>query len=458
MYHRGDAMPIVRKIAPPERDEPGRPPPGFPPLTRDAIRTWLGDATLLRGESYIKNRLFEKHRTEHTLKARCQGSAAQPYRVEATIGPSGGVERDDCTCPVGGQCKHVAALLLAWLDDPGSFAEVADLEATLEQRDKAELIALIRQMLARRPELESLLALPLPIAGQHRKPADAAIIRREVANVFRAAGREWGSVPEAARNLAPLVKLGDDYASLGDWRSAAAVYQAVIQGVTEHYGQLHDEHGDLHTIVNDCVAGLGECLREAADPAQREALLRALFEIYRWDRDFGGIDMGYEAPNIILEQATPSERELVARWVRDALSAGDSSSRSWSRQAFGGFLLRLAGDQIDDATYLRIARETGRWRDLVERLLALGRVDEAEAEARQASDNDLLDLADRLRQHGIPSVPSVWCAIVSPRCPGRSATSNGCASGRASGATLPVRWRWARSCSGAAPTCSATRS
>jgi uncharacterized Zn finger protein len=110
--------------------------------------------------------------------------------------------------------------------------------------------------------------------------------------------------------------------------------------------------------------------------------------------------MGYEAPSIILEQSSPGERELVAGWVRETLPAGDTWSQRWHRQAFGGFLLRLAGDQTDDEIFLRICRETGRQRNLVEKLLALGRVDEAEAEVRRADDSELLALADLLRQHG----------------------------------------------------------
>jgi uncharacterized Zn finger protein len=394
-------MPKVRKIAPPQHDEPEGPPPGFPSLTRDDIRAWVGEATFRRGESYVDTAIFDTRRTGRTLKARCQGTASQPYRVEATIG-SRGVERDDCTCPVGKQCKHVAALLLAWLEDPDGFVEVEDLEAALERRDKPELIALIRHMLARHPELEALLDMPLPVASKHPKPADAALIRREVSSTFREAGDDWHAVADAAHNLEPLVQLGDDYASLGDWPSAAAVYQAIVQGIAEHYHDLSDENGELNVIVNECVAGLGACLQAATDPTQRESLLRALFDIYIWDIELGGIDMGYEAPRLILGQATADERRLVARWVREALPGGDTWSHAWRRQVFGSFLLRLAGDQVDDEEFLRICRETGRRRDLVSRLLTLGRIDAAEMEARQASDDELLDLADLLREHGHP--------------------------------------------------------
>ena len=54
-----------------------------------------------------------------------------------------------CSCPVGGggRCKHVAALLLTWQAKPETFAPVEDLAQALERRSKAELIALIQQML-----------------------------------------------------------------------------------------------------------------------------------------------------------------------------------------------------------------------------------------------------------------------------------------------------------------------
>lgn len=43
----------------------------------------------------------------------------------------------------GGRCKHVVALLLTWIDDPGAFMETETLMTTLENRSKAQLIALI---------------------------------------------------------------------------------------------------------------------------------------------------------------------------------------------------------------------------------------------------------------------------------------------------------------------------
>jgi uncharacterized Zn finger protein len=61
--------------------------------------------------------------------------------------------------------------------------------------------------------------------------------------------------------------------------------------------------------------------------------------------------------------------------------------------------LDLEKDTLDDEAFLRVCRQTGRLLDLVNRLLALKRVDEAAAEARLAEDYDLLRLADIFAAH-----------------------------------------------------------
>jgi uncharacterized Zn finger protein len=104
--------------------------------------------------------------------------------------------------------------------------------------------------------------------------------------------------------------------------------------------------------------------------------------------------MGYQAPDIILEQATLEEKQQVAAWVRAALPTGNSWSVDYHRQRYGGFLLDLEEEQLDDEAFLRLCRETKRWHDLVDRLLALDRVEEALATAREVRNYELLQLAD----------------------------------------------------------------
>ena len=371
-------------------------------LTESHIHRWIDERSFQRGRQYFQHgHILNPRRQGDMLKARCMGSRPQPYHVEVTLGP-GGVVSGACSCPVGagGHCKHAAALLLTWLHQPDAFLEIEELEAALNRRSKAELVALIRRMLNRYPDLETLLELPIVSQAEGLPPLDADVIRRQASSAFFGIGYDdWGATFGIAEQLLELTDIGDDYAEREGWRSAATVYQTVAQETLEHYGMVEDEGGYLHEVVSRCVEGLGRCLEAAEAPIQREVLLRALFDVYHWDIDFGGVDMGHQAPGIILEQATPEEKQQVATWVRGAMPAGDSWSDNYQRQCYGGFLLRLEEDRLDDEAFLRVCRETNRWQDLVDRLLALERVEEAVATAREMDDYDLLRLADVFAAH-----------------------------------------------------------
>jgi hypothetical protein len=375
--------------------------PVLPQLTESDIRRWTGDESFRCGQRYFdQDAILNPRRAGMVLKAQCQGSRSQPYRVQITLGPKG-IVSGDCSCPVGGggYCKHAAALLLTWLDDAEAFVDVQDTATTLDRRSKAELIELIGKMVERYPDLEMLVELPVPGEAGSR-PMDAESIRRQVRRIFSGAGYEWGAASDVALDLGNVVDVGDGYVERKDWRNAAIVFEAIIREVLDQYPSMHDEEGGFHEIVNRCVGGLGECLSEESDSAQRQAILRALFDTYAWDVNFGGIDMGYEAPDIILELSTPEERRQVSGWVRSAMPTGDLWNHSYHRQVLGRFLLELEKDELDDEAFLRICRETNRWQDLVTRLLALRRVDEAAEVARSVGDYDLLQLADIFVKYG----------------------------------------------------------
>lgn len=382
-----------------EEDEGSEP----PELTESDVLEWVGQTSFQRGLSYIDRSVINPRRTSGTLKAGCQGSATQPYRVEVTIG-SDGIEEAYCSCPVGsgGRCKHVSAVLMTYIGDPDSFMEVEALDTALERRSKPELIALIRQMIARHPDLDMLLELPAPDSSGTRPPVNELLIRRQVRNAFTSGGYDWYDGGFNNGELDGLVRVADNYVQAGDWRSGAMIYQIVAQEILEHYEQVADEEGELGEVVNECAEGLGRCLTAADDPVQRETLLHALFDIYRWDIDFGGIGIGDSVPDLMLDQATPEERPRIAVWVRAAMPSGSSWSDNYHRQVYGGLLLALEGDSLDDETFLRIANETGRTRDLVDRLLELDRVDEALGHLRSAEASNVLALAELFvaRGHG----------------------------------------------------------
>lgn len=383
--------------------------PEAPPrlhVTEQAIRAWAGDTSISRGRGYVGDAILNPRVSGQTLKASVQGSQPRPYRVTVTLGSDGHVVDADCSCPVGGggRCKHVAALLMTYLEAPDDFTEIEDLDRALEARTKAELIALIRQMVAREPDLELLIELPVPGGKHEHKLLKPETIRRQARAAIGGGGYEWGDIDAIATNLEGLVRVGDGYARAGDWRNAAIVYTAVAGEVLEHYDELHSEEGDLSTVVDECVGGLGKCLEAASDPSEREVLLRALFDVYQWDVEYGGIGMGDQASELLLGVEAPDERQRIAAWIREAIPEGNDWSSTYHREVYGGMLLELEQDTLDDEAFLRICRETGRTHDLITRLLELGRVDEALAETRQVGDNQILSYADIFHNAGHPEL------------------------------------------------------
>ncbi len=373
----------------------------IPSITEQQIRAWIDGRSLERGEAYLQNgALFELRRQGVRLKARCQGSGAEAYYVQATLGTQG-VVAAACSCPVGGggRCKHVAALLLAWQRTPGEFVELEEMDSALERRSKAELIALVKQMLRQQPDLESLLAIPLPSSEKQVTQADPEVYRREVLAAFRRGGDDWGATARIARELLTITAIGDGFLGQEDYVGAVAVYQPVLAEVLEQFESYRDEEGSLYRVIGACVEGLGACLTNQQDPATREVILRSLFAVYRSDVESGGAGFGEDAVELLLGSTNPAERGMIATWVRDALPRGSSWSDGWERQTFGGFLLELEGDVLDDEMFLGVCRETGRVHDLVDRLLDLSWVGEAVTEARKAGDYDSLGLADIFLRH-----------------------------------------------------------
>ena len=105
----------------------------IPAVSEETISDWVGSRSFQLGRSYFENEaVFDLRRQGSSLKASCQGSMPQPYRLGVAFGAEG-IGKANCSCPVGdgGHCKHVGALLLAWLDQPDAFRVVAELDADL---------------------------------------------------------------------------------------------------------------------------------------------------------------------------------------------------------------------------------------------------------------------------------------------------------------------------------------
>jgi hypothetical protein len=390
----------------------------IPRLTKTDIRNWTDEIYFQRRQKYYEQgAIYDQKQQGMTLKSKCSGSQALFYRQEVIFN-SKGIESAECSCPVGdgGRCKHIIALLLAWVNDPDSFQETEALDAILDKRSKPELIAIIKEMLEQEPDLESL--LDLPIIGEEGKPINIKAIRQQAQRAFRGVDYEWGYTEDIKRDLNPLLKLAASYLSRGDAENSALIYMMVIEVILDNENAaMGDEEGRLLGVSYDCAEALGNCLPSINDRKKRLEILQVLFSVYQWDTiKLGGVGAADCVPEILVEKTTPDERIEIAKWTREIMPKGNDWSAGYHREVLGRLLLDLEADTLDDEAYLKICRETGRLNDLIERLLQLGRMDEAANSASAAEDYPLFlalnvfvhhrqtELAEKLVTERLPNV------------------------------------------------------
>ncbi|HEX4591576.1 MAG TPA: SWIM zinc finger family protein [Gemmataceae bacterium] len=325
-------------------------------LTRPKIIRQVGEASVQKAKSYLRKQAWSDLRVQgDTIKGRCQGNAPSPYRVAVTF-DGDDIAHADCSCPVGdgGHCKHVAALLLYFREHPDTFVEVEDLDAALERRGKGELIALIRRMIRRVPELELLLDAPMP-GYAHAAADDPEPYRRQAQAIFdRGADHDLAS-SELAHELGDIVTTGDEFRAGGSHAAAVAVYRAVAEEVLSRFEAFDDEDGRLLGVVSGCAVGLCKCLEAAAEDApHRDGLVRVLVDLYVADEAHGGLGMSDSVPEALLHQTTAAERRQVADRLRRRVPDGESWSDEYQRRAIGSFLQELEAEGPSDETFQRL--------------------------------------------------------------------------------------------------------
>lgn len=199
----------------------------IPAITEEDVRKLVGYNNFERGQDYLRyGRVFDTRRAGMTLIAKCEGLRGTPYRAQVVFDDAG-VTSGTCSCPIGGYCKHVVALLLRWLAQPDAFLEQQDIEGVLQQSDKAELIALIKRMIDREPELEYL------VVTQSRPSVavDAQAYHKRVEGVLSNEINEWAGVWEMAEELLRIIEMGETFIQRHDYENASAIYDAVTSGV-----------------------------------------------------------------------------------------------------------------------------------------------------------------------------------------------------------------------------------
>jgi uncharacterized Zn finger protein len=349
-----------------------------PQLSEALIHGMASGASFERGKSYYHSgAILDPVRQGTELRAECEGSQYEPYQVSASLRGKG-IGGTACTCPYsgGGICKHLVALLLAYVHEPQAFRVIPPLETLLAPRSQQQLIALIGEMIRRYPDLMSVVELSSGTQPGHS--LDLEMYRRQIRRVLRSDSlRAIDRELRALRDTAARLEKG------GDWLGAGGVYQVLLAETVGHYEdelQQTDEEGDIAIFVDEVAEGVSRCLAEGQpDSETRRRWLEVLLEAELTDIALGGIDLAPSAWNALLAHATDTDWT----WIEQRVRAEISKSRDWGREALVDLLRerKERTGQAEDAGAL--VRELGTVEQRTFLLIDEGKIDEAVRLMRQ---------------------------------------------------------------------------
>lgn len=297
---------------------------------------------------------------------------------------------------------------------------VRDLVGRLSEKNHAELLALLEQLVQRQPDIEPLIELlmelPLATTTQERsrpgkgreRTLDPSTVRSQVASAFYNAGEGWGAASRVATELEQLYDIGKNFAEAGEWANAQVVYATVAEETVMQYEEVHDE-GQVSWVLGECAAGLVKCLEaqsalpqdEQLDTEGREELLTALFDLWKFGYNYGGIEV--DVAGAMAESVTEYERRMVESWLREEMRSGQDFSSQWHNRSIVNFLAILKqAEHFSDDDLLEEYRKAGLYKELAEKLLQLGRGNEAlgVAQANLTESRDVTWFAEQLLKSG----------------------------------------------------------
>ncbi|MGA9995421.1 MAG: SWIM zinc finger family protein [Pyrinomonadaceae bacterium] len=310
----------------------------LPKLTEAQVRALANEKSFERGKGYYQDgALVGPLRQGLELRAECEGSEYEPYQISVTLG-SKGIEETSCTCPYdwGGICKHIVALLLAYVHNPQVFRIIEPLDKMLAGKSKEELMAIIQDMLRHKPDLISVVELTTQTQEiKQGKPMNVSVYRTQARRAMqhemsRSVERELKALGETAARLAKGC----------DTLNAGAIYHALLDETVKGYDEMIfslDEEGDIAIIVDEFAKGLGECLAKSdADAETRLEWLETLLRAELADIALGGIDLAPNATEAILKYANREEW----KWIEARLSEIFSAGSSWAQDTMQKFLAK----------------------------------------------------------------------------------------------------------------------
>jgi uncharacterized Zn finger protein len=385
-------------------------------LTENIIRDRATAQSFEKGRDYYRSGTIYHPSWQPTtggiaLMAQCIGSDTYNLRVELD---AGGVRSAICTCPYdwGGDCKHIVALLLTYLNDPNLFSERKSVAELLADLEKDSLIELIENLVEIDPDLYEELESALPVAKAVKQKKSGArkekrqtqvseqAYRKQVRKILKQSDydddryHDYWERPAYLQDLEKVLNTATKLLRAGDAEGALIILRVLLEETLEDYDEDVDHEGDAAGFIQDLGMPMAEAILNVEMDKQSHKALQ---------------DSMRETMGNLSEFIESSELEIILTALEygwDDLPDPDSQWEEYDEEDWMLFeslqqaRLNVLKQQGRNDEYMQLAKKADPESYALE-LIKMGQVDDAiKASKKLKKDDEIFSVAQQLREAG----------------------------------------------------------
>ncbi|HMK45051.1 MAG TPA: SWIM zinc finger family protein [Methanocella sp.] len=250
-------------------------------LTEPGITKLFQPRIFERGRAYFEEgRVLRPVVYKNSIMAECRGTMPGNYQISIDISDNRFIA--SCTCPyVFGYCKHIAAVLYAWIKRPSSFKDLGNSERLLLNLPKEEIVEIIMDMTRYDPDVIYVINLRLtPVRDL------PTFVSRELHNIFSDETVDYLTIREIVKKLEIFREYAADLFRSGRSDSGISVIDLVIEAVIANYTKVDDADRLMLNFFIVALELFGVMLPGISDEGMLRSLLTRTLDWYM-DAEWG---------------------------------------------------------------------------------------------------------------------------------------------------------------------------
>ncbi|MGA9141070.1 MAG: SWIM zinc finger family protein [Methanocella sp.] len=250
-------------------------------LTEPEVARLFDPRIYARGKEYFEDGRVQRPIVYHdSLMADIKGTQPEDYHVSIDVRDHNYVA--SCTCPYAfGYCKHIAAVMYAWVKRPSLFRDLGKSEDMLKRLGKEEIVEIVIDMIRYDPDVLYVINLRLTPA-----PELTAFVGREIAAIFSEEYVDYLNVRVIVKKLEIFREYAMDLSRARDLSTAITVLSPVIDAVIANYTKLDDVDDLMKNFFGAALDTFGATIAEMRDEGKRRALMTKAVDWYM-DAEWG---------------------------------------------------------------------------------------------------------------------------------------------------------------------------